>query len=304
MKNIKWIITEEEEKQRIDKFMSTKEDGFSRSRSQKLIDDEMVLVNNKVVKNNYRVKVGDTIEVSCPDDEECIALPEQMDLDVIYEDSDVIVVNKPKGIVVHPCAGYLTGTLVNGLLGHCTDLSGINGVLRPGIVHRIDKDTSGLLVVAKNDKAHQALSLQLKDKTMNRQYYALVHGVIEHEFGTIDAPIGRDPKDRQKMAVVEANSKDAVTHFKVLERFNDYTLVECRLETGRTHQIRVHMQYIKHPVVGDPKYSYRRTMECNGQLLHAFRLTFVHPTTNETMSFEAPRPKDFEDVLKELRTKG
>ena len=212
-----------------------------------------------------------------------------------------IIINKPKGMIVHPTAGSQRDTLVNGLLYHCKDLSGINGVLRPGIVHRIDKDTTGLLIVAKNDKAHLSLAEQLKDKTVSRLYYALVHGVIEHDYGTIDAPIGRDPKDRQKMCVTSLNSKNAVTHFKVVERFKEYTLVECKLETGRTHQIRVHMQYIKHPVMGDPKYSYRKTRDCNGQMLHAHQLTFVHPSTNEKVVVDAPLPKQFEDILEELR---
>ena len=218
-----------------------------------------------------------------------------------YEDEDVIVINKPKNIVVHPAAGNQTGTLVNGLLYHCKDLSGINGTLRPGIVHRIDKDTTGLLIVAKNDLAHASLSKQLQSKTVNRLYYALVHGVIQHDFGTIDAPIGRDVKDRQKMAVTSTNSKDARTHFQVIERFENYTLVECRLETGRTHQIRVHMQYIGHPVVGDEKYSYRKTMQTNGQLLHAHQLTFQHPRTGEMITVEAELPKQFADILEELR---
>ena len=229
--------------------------------------------------------------------------PQDLHLDVVYEDEDVIVINKPKGMIVHPTSGSQKDTLVNGLLYHCKDLSGINGVMRPGIVHRIDKDTTGLLIVAKNDKAHESLANQLKDKSVSRKYYALVHGVIAHDFGTIDAPIGRDPKDRQKMCVIAKNSKHAVTHFKVIERFKEYTLVECSLETGRTHQIRVHMQYIGHPVVGDPKYSYRKTMNCNGQLLHAHELTFVHPSTQEKMVVEAKLPLQFEEILNDLRSR-
>ena len=223
-----------------------------------------------------------------------------MDLDIYYEDSDVIVVNKPKGMVVHPAAGHVTGTLVNGLMAHCKDLSGINGVLRPGIVHRIDKDTSGLLMVAKNDKAHEHLVNQLVEKTVTRKYKALVHGNIGHDYGTIDAPIGRDSKDRQSMTVVE-NGKHAVTHFHVLERFNEYTFVECRLETGRTHQIRVHMKYIGFPLVGDPKYGPRKTLEINGQALHAAILGFIHPTTEEYLEFEAPLPADYEQLLVKIR---
>lgn len=286
---------------RIDKFLSEQEDTLSRSRLQSLIEEGHVLVNGTCVKNRYKVKTGDCITLEIPPEEELSAEPEAMNLDVRYEDHDVIVVNKPKGMVVHPAVGNTHGTLVNGLLAHCKDLSGINGVLRPGIVHRIDKDTTGLLVVAKNDNAHRELVKQLQDKTVNRLYYALVHGVITHEFGTIDAPIGRDPKDRQKMAVTASNSKDARTHFKVLERFDDFTLVECRLETGRTHQIRVHMQYIGHPVAGDPKYSYRKPMKLDGQMLHAHQLTFVHPVTKESVCVEAEMPAQFQELLDELR---
>ena len=302
MREIDVIVTEEEAFQRIDKYISEKEDDLSRSRVQQLLQEGIVCVNGNACKANYKIKPKDHITAVFCDEIEMEAKPEQMDLDIRYEDHDVIVINKPKGMVVHPAVGKQTGTLVNGLLYHCKDLSGINGVLRPGIVHRIDKDTTGLLIVAKNDKAHTALSKQLQNKTVNRLYYALVHGVIEHDFGTIDAPIGRDVKDRQKMAVTATNAKDARTHFKVIERFAHYTLVECRLETGRTHQIRVHMQYIKHPVVGDEKYSYRKTMQTQGQLLHAHQLTFVHPTTNEKITVEAELPKQFADILEELRS--
>ena len=301
MREIDLIVLEEEALQRIDKYISEKEEDLSRSRVQQLLQDKSIFVNGKESKANYKVKANDHITACFDDEVELEAKPEKMDLDIRYEDHDVIVINKPKGIVVHPAVGNQTGTLVNGLLYHCKDLSGINGVLRPGIVHRIDKDTTGLLIVAKNDKAHTELSKQLQDKTVNRLYYALVHGVIEHDFGTIDAPIGRDVKDRQKMAVTATNSKPARTHFKVIERFKNYTLVECRLETGRTHQIRVHMQYIQHPVVGDEKYSYRKTMQTNGQLLHAHQLTFVHPTTHEKVTVEAELPKQFADVLEMLR---
>lgn len=286
---------------RIDKFISEKVQDMSRSRVQQLLNDEVIFVNQAPCKAKYKVKNGDHITACFEDMNEMEAIPEKMDLDIRYEDHDVIVINKPKGVVVHPANGNQSGTLVNGLLYYCKDLSGINGILRPGIVHRIDKDTTGLLIVAKNDKAHASLSKQLQTKSVNRLYYALVHGVIEHEFGTIDAPIGRDSKDRQKMAVTAENSKDARTHFKVIERFHDYTLVECRLETGRTHQIRVHMQYIGHPVVGDEKYSYRKTMKTQGQLLHAYQLTFIHPSTGETITVDAPLPKQFKDILEELR---
>lgn len=300
--NENWIVEEAENLQRIDKFITEKAADLSRSRVQGLIKDAHVLVNGQPSKSNYKVKTGDTITVEIPEDEAIEAIPEEMELDIRYEDHDVIVINKPKGMVVHPAVGNLHGTLVNGLLYHCKDLSGINGVLRPGIVHRIDKDTTGLLVVAKNDQAHRELVKQLQDKTVNRLYYALVHGVINHEFGTIDAPIGRDPSDRQKMAVVAANSRDARTHFKVLERFDKFTLVECRLETGRTHQIRVHMQYIGHPVAGDPKYSYRKPLDVGGQLLHAHQLTFVHPATKEKITVEAELPEQFADILDDFRS--
>lgn len=303
MKEYQWCVEEEQHLQRMDKFVAGLEHEMSRSRIQSLIESGHILVNGKIVKSNYKVKSNDQIIATIPDDEELSAEPENIPIDVRYEDSDVIVINKPRGMVVHPAPGNANGTLVNALLYHCKDLSGINGILRPGIVHRIDKDTSGLLVVAKNDKAHVSLSKQLKDKTLHRSYYALVHGVIEHEYGTIDAPIGRDEKDRQKMCVTAENAKDARTHFKVLERFQNYCLVECRLETGRTHQIRVHMQYIKHPVVGDPKYSIRKTMDVGGQLLHAHQLTFKHPTTNEDVTVNAEIPKVFQDILDELRAK-
>lgn len=301
MKLKQWIVESEHNHVRLDKVIASYEDGFTRSRVQNLIDEGNVIVNGVAQKANYKVKIGDKIEVNYVDDEAIEAIPEEMNLDIVYEDSDVIVLNKPRGIVVHPSVGNLHGTLVNGLLFHCKDLSGINGVLRPGIVHRIDKDTTGLLIVAKNDVAHVSLSKQLQEKSVSRKYYALVHGVIEHDYGTIDAPIGRDPSDRQKMCVTANNSKHAVTHFKVLERFKNYTLVECNLETGRTHQIRVHMQYIKHPIVGDQKYSYRKTMDVGGQLLHAHQLTFVHPRTNEQVTVNAPLPYFFEEVLEHLR---
>lgn len=300
MERFEWKVEAACAKERLDKHIAD-QTNLTRSFVQHLIDEGCVLLNGSACKANTKVKENDCIEIEYIDDQELEAQPEEMALDVRYEDHDVIVINKPKGMVVHPAAGNQTGTLVNGLLYHCQDLSGINGVLRPGIVHRIDKDTTGLLIVAKNDEAHQSLAQQLQSKTVNRLYYALVHGVLEHDYGTIDAPIGRDPKDRQKMCVTSLNSKQAITHFKVIERFKNYTLVECQLETGRTHQIRVHMQYIKHPVVGDPKYSYRKTMDCNGQLLHAHQLTFVHPKTNETMVVDAPLPDDFAAILEQLR---
>lgn len=298
MSQYKWIV--EEGSVRVDRFVASNAEELSRSYIQQLINDGQVLVNGAKVKNNTKLKVDDVVEVNLPEVKELEAVPQKMDLNIVYEDHDVIVINKPKNMVVHPGVGNPDGTLVNGLLYHCKDLSGINGVLRPGIVHRIDKDTTGLLVVCKNDKAHESLSQQLKDKTAFRKYIALVHGVMPHEYGTIDAPIGRDEKDRQKMAVTAKNSREAVTHFKVLKRYSKYTLLECVLETGRTHQIRVHMQYIGFPIVGDPKYSIRKTLNTNGQMLHACELSFIHPTTNEKMTFEAPLPEEFKAVLDTL----
>ena len=290
----------EEKGQRIDKYLC-EQTQLTRSRIQQLIEQGAVVVNGKATKSNYKINPGDLIEVSYEDLSELDVVAQDIPLDIRYEDSDVIVINKPRGMVVHPANGNQQGTLVNALLYHCKDLSGINGVLRPGIVPRIDKDTTGLIIVAKNDKAHLELSKQLQDKTVNRLYYALVHGTFAHDYGTIDAPIGRDETDRQKMAVTEKNSKEARTHFRVLERFKDYSLVECRLETGRTHQIRVHMRYIDHPIVGDEKYGYRRTMKIGGQLLHAHQLEFVHPSTGEKMVVEAEIPQDFAEVLQRLR---
>ncbi len=297
---LEFIVLKEDEFTRLDKYIVSHSD-LTRSRIQQLIEEQAILVNNKSEKANYKVKVNDVITLKYPQETSMEAKAEKMDLDIRYEDHDVIVINKEKGIVVHPANGNQSNTLVNGLLYHCKDLSGINGVLRPGIVHRIDKDTTGLLICAKNDKAHLSLSEQLSKKEVSRMYYALVHGVIEHDFGTIDAPIGRDVKDRQKMAVTATNSKEARTHFRVIERFKNHTLVECRLETGRTHQIRVHMQYIGYPLVGDEKYSYRKTVQGFGQFLHAFSLTFTHPTSKEKITVEAPLPQYFEDYLKQLR---
>lgn len=295
-----WQVDEAFHNLRIDKYLSDQAEDLSRSRIQDLIQQECVWINRKTCKSNTKVKCGDLVEIDIPKEEEISVEPQNIPLDIRYEDNDVIVINKGKGMVVHPSAGHNQNTLVNALLYHCHDLSGINGVLRPGIVHRIDKDTTGLIIVAKNDAAHRSLAEQLQKKEVNRLYYALVHGVINHDFGTIDAPIARDPKDRQKMCVAE-NGKPARTHFRVIERFAQFTLVECRLETGRTHQIRVHMKYINHPVAGDPKYSYRRVYQEYGQYLHAYQLTFVHPRTKETIVVEAPCPQYFTDTLTELR---
>ncbi|MBI0578422.1 RluA family pseudouridine synthase [Neobacillus cucumis] len=300
MEKMEHTILEEQKGDRIDKVISALDEEWSRTQVQQWIKDGNALVNGQVVKTNYKCAINDLIEITIPDPEPLDVIPEEMDLDIYYEDTDVLVVNKPRGMVVHPAPGHLTGTLVNGLMAHCKDLSGINGVLRPGIVHRIDKDTSGLLMVAKNDMAHESLVNQLVEKSVTRKYKAIVHGVIPHDFGTIDAPLGRDPKDRQSMTVVD-DGKHAVTHFHVLERYTNFTLVECQLETGRTHQIRVHMKYIGYPLAGDPKYGPKKTLDIDGQALHAGILGFVHPRTQEYLEFEAPIPSDFESLLEQLR---
>lgn len=294
------LTIEEFAGERIDKALSQMEESWSRSQISNWLDEERILVNGAAVKAKYKVKQGDVIEVTIPEVEDLEIIPEDLNLEIVYEDADVLVVNKPRGMVVHPAPGHATGTLVNGLMHHCKDLSGINGVARPGIVHRIDKDTSGLLMVAKNDVAHESLVNQLVEKTVTRKYTALVHGHIAHEKGTIDAPIGRDQKDRQKQAVVD-KGKHAVTHFQVIERFGEFTLVECRLETGRTHQIRVHMNYIGFPLAGDPKYGPRKTIDFGGQVLHAGVLGFIHPVTKEYLEFESPLPEDFKQLIEELR---
>ncbi|WPK12024.1 RluA family pseudouridine synthase [Lysinibacillus louembei] len=297
---VTYTIEVEQVGERIDKALASLQEEWSRSQINNWVTDGIIKVNGAAVKAKYKVKEGDVIEVDVPEPETLEVIAEELDLNIIYEDADVVVVNKPKGMVVHPAPGHTTGTLVNGLMHHCKDLSGINGILRPGIVHRIDKDTSGLLMVAKNDVAHESLVNQLVEKSVTRKYTALVHGHIAHDKGTIDAPIGRDTKDRQKQAVVD-NGKHAVTHFQVIERFGDYTLVECRLETGRTHQIRVHMQYIGFPLVGDPKYGPKKTLDFGGQVLHAGILGFIHPVTGEYLEFSTPLPEDFEQLLTELR---
>lgn len=286
--------------QRIDKVLPLLNQDWSRSQIQDWIKEGQVEINGKRVKSNYKVKLSDAIVVTEAEAVEANIQPENLNLDIYYEDEDVAIVYKPKGMVVHPSAGHYSGTLVNGLMYQIKDLSGINGEIRPGIVHRIDKDTSGLLMVAKNDVAHRNLVEQLMAKTVTRKYTALVHGHIPHEFGTIDAPIGRNPKDRQAMDVVD-NGKEAITHFNVIENFNKYTLVECQLETGRTHQIRVHTKYIGYPLVGDPKYGPKKTMNIGGQALHAGLIGFTHPRTGEYIERTAPLPEEFEKLIEDIR---
>lgn len=283
---------------RLDKVCSEIFSDYSRSQIKQLLDGGNITVNGKTEKAKYKVKSGDVIRLEEPETKTLELRPENIPLDIVYEDDDVIVINKPQGMVVHPAPGHDEHTLVNALLYHCP-LSTINGTFRPGIVHRIDKDTSGLLMVAKNDKAHRSLAKQLKDKTNIREYVALVHGRIAEDEGTINAPIGRSLKDRKKQAVVK-DERNAVTHFEVLKRYRDYTLVKCILETGRTHQIRVHMKYIGHPLVGDPLYGPKKTIKGNGQFLHAGKLGFVHPTTGKLLIFEAPLPKIFQECLEKL----
>lgn len=294
-------ITTAESGTRLDTYLAAILDGISRSYIQKLISEQRILINSRPVKANYKIKTADQVFVEIPDAAPIDILPEPMDLDIVYEDGDLLIVNKPMGMVVHPAHGHYHGTLVNGLLAHCTDLSGINGKMRPGIVHRIDKDTSGLLMIAKNDMAHQHLAAQLKEHSTKRAYYALVQGVLSEPAGLIDAPIGRHETERKKMAVNLKNGKEARTHYYVKERFARNTFIECRLETGRTHQIRVHMAYLGHPLVGDPLYGTRKSnLDFPGQALHAYALGFIHPRTEEPLYFEAPLPQHFQTVLKEL----
>ena len=288
---------------RIDRYLSEMNEELSRSYIQKLLKEQKITVNGSAVKANYKVQEGDEISVAVPDIKEPDILPEDIPLDILYEDDDVLIVNKPKGMVVHPSAGHTSGTLVNAIMFHCKDnLSGINGLLRPGIVHRIDKDTTGALLVCKNDNAHRNLAEQLKEHSIRRRYRAIVAGVLKEDEGTVEGPIGRHPIDRKKMAVNYKNGKDAVTHYKVLERFKNATYVECRLETGRTHQIRVHMTSIGHPLLGDEVYgSGKNPYHLQGQTLHAMILGFVHPSTGEYMEFTAPLPEYFVKLLEKLR---
>lgn len=291
---------------RIDKFLSEACDGLSRSYLQKLLKSELVEVDKRTVKNSYKLSAGEKIEFEVPEAAEPEIKAEDIPLDIIYEDSDIILVNKPKGMVVHPAAGHYSQTLVNGLMYHCRDgLSGINGVLRPGIVHRIDMDTTGVLIVCKNDFAHNAIAEQLKVHSITRKYFAIVHGVIQEDEGTVDAPIGRHPVDRKKMSINRKNGKEAVTHYRVLERFRQFTYVECQLETGRTHQIRVHMASIGHPLLGDSVYGPSKSpFKLQGQTLHAGVLGIVHPRTGNYMEFSAPLPEYFSELLDKLRKIG
>lgn len=285
---------------RADVFLAAKL-GVSRSNMQKLLEDGRVKRSEKIIKANYKVRAGEMFVVDIPEPEPIEAVPENIPLDIIYEDDDVVVLNKARGMVVHPAPGNYTGTLVNALLYHCSNLSGINSAIRPGIVHRLDKDTSGIMIVAKNDAAHISLSQQIQSKTAVRTYLAVVRGNIKTDSGTIETQIARDKNDRKKMAVVKEGGRDAITDYEVLERFGKYTLVRCKLRTGRTHQIRVHMEYLGYPLVGDPKYSPMKTpFGIKGQALHSHTLEFTHPRTGERMKFEAPLPEDMHKIITRL----
>lgn len=298
---VTYKILEKDLEKRLDKIICDVT-NISRGVAKEIIDEKLVLVNDNIVKASYKVKLDDIIEIKIKEDIPYEIAPVNMNLDIVYQDEYVCVVNKPQGLVVHPSVTTRENTLVHGLMHEIKDLSGINGVLRPGIVHRIDKDTSGLLMVAKNDLAHEKLVEQLVNKTVTRKYIALVYGVVEPNLGKITAPIGRDPQDRIKMGVVESG-KPAVTHFQVLKRFEEFTLIECQLETGRTHQIRVHLKYIGHPLVGDPAYGPKRVIGNTGQFLHAKVLGFKHPLTDEYLEFTSELPKEFSDYLEYLSKK-
>ena len=293
----------EDEGMRLDKFLSVRVEELTRSAAERLAEQGQVSSGGKTLDKKYRLRAGDAIEVILPEPVGLDILPEAIPLDIRYEDADLLVVNKPKGMVVHPAAGHAGGTLVNALLAHCGDsLSGINGVIRPGIVHRIDKDNSGLLIVAKNDFAHQRLAEQIKEHSFTRMYEAVVHGNLKEDTGTIDAPIGRHPTDRKRMAVTEKNSRHAVTHFEVLARYKGFTHVRLKLETGRTHQIRVHMAYIGHPVAGDPVYGPKKPVpNLDGQCLHARVIGFVHPRTGEYLEITSELPSYFTAFLEKLK---
>ena len=295
------IVPAQESGERIDALLARQGQVRSRSAAAKLLEAGLVTLNGAPVRKNYRTAAGDLFAVALPDPAPARAQAQSIPLDVVYEDADVIVVNKPRGLVVHPAPGHPDGTLVNALLAHCGDsLSGVGGELRPGIVHRIDKDTSGLLIAAKNDRAHEALSAQLKDRTLSRVYDAVCHGGFHDDAGTVDAPIGRDPRNRQRMAVTDKNSRPAVTHWQVLARYQRHTYIRCRLETGRTHQIRVHMAYTGHPLLGDTVYGGRRDKGLETQCLHARGLKFIHPSTGEPIQLWTDLPDWFEEVLGKL----
>lgn len=297
-----FLVSSEESGKRLDIFLMEKNPDFSRSRLQALIAEGMIFLKGKKVKSNYRVKKGDQIFMEVPPPRKVTVEPENIPLPILYQDQDIVVVNKPVGMVVHPAAGHYQGTLVNALLFHCRDLSGVGGELRPGIVHRLDKDTSGILVAAKNDSAHHSLAHQLKKRSVKREYQALVHGRIKENRATVDAPIGRHHKDRKKMAVTKGRTREAVTHFEVLERFDRYTYLRLKLETGRTHQIRVHMAYIGYPLLGDVQYGpLKNEFNQAGQALHAGTLGFIHPRSGNYMEFFAPLPEHFKRILSALR---
>lgn len=301
------FIVESQEGERIDRYLAEAMPERSRSYIQKLIKDQNVLVNGNPVKASYRLLIGDCLAITLPEAMEPDIAAEEIPLDILYEDSDIIIVNKPKQMVVHPAPGHYSGTLVNGLMHHCSqELSGINGTLRPGIVHRIDMDTTGSLVVCKNDKAHQSLAEQLKEHSIKRIYVAIVHGNLQKDEGTVDAPIGRHPIERKKMSIHAKNGKRAITHYQVLERFGEYTYIQCELETGRTHQIRVHMASIGHPLLGDLVYGPRKCPypRLIGQTLHAKTLGLIHPKTGEYLEAEAPLPDYFKGLLEQLRDSG
>lgn len=301
MKHSEFKVEAEDEGTRLDVFISRKLKELSRSHIQKLIEDESVKVEGKTGKASLKLKLNQIVEIEIPEPKGLDVAAQDIPIEILYEDGDIAVVNKPKGMVVHPACGNRSGTLVNALLFKCEKLSGINGVIRPGIVHRIDKDTSGILVIAKNDNAHIRLSSQFKEHSMKRRYTALVYGNIKGERGMIDAPIGRHKTDRKKFAVVDSGGKRAVTHFNVVKRYNGFTLIKAELETGRTHQIRVHMAYLGHPLVGDKVYGPKKEkLNVNGQMLHAELLGFVHPSTGKYMEFKTPLPEEFKDILKKI----
>lgn len=303
MERFEFVCEAENKGERIDSFLSKKCEDFSRSAITKNVEKGLVTVNDKAVSKSYKLSVGDLVVMSVEAPVELDVVPQDIPLDIVYEDDDLLVINKPKGMVVHPAAGNYTDTLVNALMFHCKDsLSGINGVLRPGIVHRIDKNTSGLLIVAKNDKSHNHLALQIKEHSFTREYVTVVYGNIKDDNGTVDAPIGRHPVDRKKMCVINKNSKHAVTHYEVLERFNGFTMLRCKLETGRTHQIRVHMAYIGHPVAGDDVYGPKKVITAlKGQCLHAQKIGFIHPTTSEYLEFTSDIPETFSTFVNKMR---